>query len=252
MSFHLSFGVAAPFKKITCIVTLCAAFACLSPATLQAQNADGLQDEYKFQMGITYNMTMEKGGRNGKTNQMTMWFAPADYAGFDVGEQKGMAMVYDFKSEVMVTFMEAQKMGMIIDMKKIHKMVADQAALEGRDLKEEEVKITKTGRTENILGYKCAEYSVVSDKSTGNVWVTSELGAGFGNYMKNFSMIMQGNQKGQSNLPNMKGLASGVMLRMETKETSSGDVSRFDATAVNKEGKIIKTAEYKIMKMPGQ
>lgn len=252
MSFHLSFGVAAPFKKITRIVTLCAAFACVLQPTLHAQNANGVQGEYKFQMGITYNMSMEKGGKNGKSNQMTMWFAPADYAGFDMGEQKGMAMVYDFKSEIMVTFMEAQKMGMIIDMKKMRQMVENQASLEGRDVKEEEVKITKTGRTENILGYKCEEYSVVSDKSTGNVWVTSELGAGFGNYMKNFSMIMQGNQKGRSNLPDMKGLAAGVMLRMKTKETGSGDVMTFEATAVNKEGKTIKTAGYNIMKMPGQ
>ena len=252
MNKILTFRVHNPFKKFTTVVALFAGLAALSPSLLKAQNANGLQEEYKFQMGVTYNISSEKNGKNGKTNQMTMWFAPADYAGFDVGEQKGMAMVYDFKTEIMVTFMEAQKMGMVMDMKKMRKMVQNQAELEGRDTKEEDVKVTKTGRTEKILGYSCDEYSVVSDNSTGNVWVTSELGAGFGNYMKNFSMIMQGSQKGNSNLPNMKGLTSGVMLRMITKDAKSGNTSRFEATAINKEGKSIKTAGYNIMKMPGQ
>lgn len=248
----LPFRVYNPFKKFTAVVTLSAGLAALSPSVLQAQNANGLQEEYKFQMGITYDISSDKGGKNGKSNQMTIWFAPADYAGFDVGEQKGMAMVYDFKSEVMVTFMEAQKMGMIIDMKKMRKMVQNQAELEGRDVKEEDVKVTKTGRTEKILGYSCDEYSVVSDNSTGNVWVTGELGAGFANYMKNFSMVMQGSQKGNSNLPNMKGISNGVMLRMVNKDAKSGNTSKFEAVAVNKDGKTIKTAGYNIMKMPGQ
>ncbi len=228
-------------KSLLC----CLALACTG-GILLAQSKS-VPAEYTFKVGVTYEMKMEEG----KTNDMVFWFSNADYSGVGMGEQKGMMMVYDMGRKIMVTFMEAQKMYMVMDMDKMRQKagIAEQDTEEAAKKAAKDIKITKTGKTETILGYKCDQYEVLSKSNRSLIWVTTELGSGFGNLMKNLSLMMRGAAGG---FGEAGGIASGVMLKMEGTDLSTHKSYSLTAKSVNKQGMVIQTAGYRAMNMPGQ
>ena len=218
---------------------------------IYAQENTKLPDEYQFKLGITYEMSSGKNNNFKKGQEMSMWYSEAGYTGIGVGGQTGMFMVYDMKSMKMITLMEAQKMAMIMDMKKMAAQVAAKTGADAKDVAN--TKITKTGKKEKILGYACEQYQISSDKSESLVWITSELGSGFGDYAKSMAMAMGGSKAKKSvGFPDMKGVANGVMLKMEATDASTGEITRIEATSVNKDGKKINVSGYTMMNMPGQ
>ena len=216
-----------------------------------AQESTKLPDEYQFKLGITYEMSSGKNNNFKKTQDINMWYSEAGYTGVGMGSQAAMFMVYDMKSMKMITLMEAQKMAMIMDMKKLAEQAAAKTGASEKDA--DDVKVTKTGITEKILGYTCQQYRITSDKSESLVWVTGELGSGFGNYAQSMSMAMGGGKakKGLA-FPDIKGIANGIMLKMEATDPSTGDVMRMEGAAVNKDGKKINVSGYTVMHLPGQ
>jgi hypothetical protein len=224
----------------------------LFPAeNIYAQEGIKLPDEYQFKLGITYEMSSGKNNNLKKTQDINMWYSEAGYTGVGVGNQAAMFMVYDMKSMKMITLMEAQKMAMIMDMKKMAEQAAAKTGAGEKDAGD--VKITKTGKTEKILGYTCEQYKISSDKSESLVWVTSALGSGFGSYAQSMAMAMGGGKaKKGLGFPDMKGVTNGIMLKMEATDPSTGDVMRMEATSVNKDGKKINVSGYTTMNMPGQ
>jgi hypothetical protein len=118
------------------------------------------------------------------------------------------------------------------------------------DQKAPEVKIRKTGKSENVLGYKCDQYEITSKDSKTLVWITTELGVGYSNLMSSLSMMMK--TGGGLSLPDTKGMTNGVMLKMEGTDLSNNKTIQLVAKSVNKDGMLIKTAGYKGMVMPGQ
>jgi hypothetical protein len=219
--------------------------------TLYAQESTKLPDEYRFKLGITYEISSGKNNNLKKSQDINMWYSEAGYTGVGMGNQTAMFMVYDMKSMKMITLMEAQKMAMTMDMKKIAEQAVAKTGATEKDAGN--VKITKTGKTEKILGYACEQYRISSDKSESLVWVTGELGSGFGNYAQSMAMAMGGGKaKKGLGFPDMKGVANGIMLKMEATDPSTGDVMRMEATSVNKDGKKINISGYTMMNMPGQ
>ncbi len=215
-----------------------------------AQGSTTLPGEFIFRTGISYDIASGKSDNVQKIQGMTLWFAEADYMGIEAGAQKMIFMVYDMKSMKMLTLMEAQKMAMVMDMKKMGQDVA--AAADEKEVPD--VKITKTGVKEDILGYSCDQYKVTSETTTSLVWLTTQLGTDFGNFAKSMGVAMGGMNKNKKtgSFPDLKGMAKGAMLKMEATDTSTGDVTTIKATAVNKDGKTINTSGYKVMSMPGQ
>ncbi|HEX5024315.1 MAG TPA: DUF4412 domain-containing protein [Agriterribacter sp.] len=225
-------------------------FAVICAEESSAQSGAGMPDQFTFKTGITYDITSGKSDDAQKIQDMTLWFAEGDYVGIEMGAQKMMFMVYDLKSMKMLTLMEAQQMAMVMDMKKMGQDVATAAG----EKEVPDVKITKTNIKEDILGYSCDQYKVTSETTESLVWLTTQLGADFGNFAKSMGIAMggmKGNKKTGS-FPDMKGMAKGAMLKVEAKDASTGDMTRIEATAVNKEGKTINTSGYKVMNMPGQ
>ncbi|GAO42551.1 DUF4412 domain-containing protein [Flavihumibacter petaseus] len=200
--------------------------------------------EYIFKLGVAYEM---KSG-DGRTNQMNVWFSNSDYSGIGTGEMKGMTMVYDLGRKIAVTFMEAQKMYMVMDLDKMKQQAeAKQKTETPKSDPAKDVKITKTGKTETILGYKCDQYQVINKTTTMLIWVTAALGSGYSNFLQSLSSM-----KGGFNIPEAKGLGSGVVMKMDVSDTAEKSKLSLLATSVNKDGMVIKTAGYKGMNVPGQ
>ncbi len=177
---------------------------------------------------------------------MGMWFSKGDYTGMESPKQKGFFMVMDLKDQKMITFMTDQKMAMIMDLAKMKQKMQGQVKEENPN----NVKVTKTGKSETILGYKCEQFQVESDDSQSLVWMTTELGSGMGNFAKSLAAMLETGSK-PIRFPSMKGMENGVMLRMESTDKKSGNLSRFEAISVSKDGKIMATSGYKVMAMPG-
>lgn len=83
-------------------------------------------------------------------------------------EQADVNMIIDLDTRKMVTLTnsEGTKMAMTINM--------DAAKFKDSE-DEQEVKFTKTGKTKEILGYTCEEYTYDSKDASGNFWVTDEV-----------------------------------------------------------------------------
>ena len=224
---------------------------CIFYASVFAQSSKALPAEYSFKLGITYELTGGKAGETPRTTTTTFWFSEKDYAGFDLPKQQGMLIVYDLPNKQMLTFMTDKKMVMVMDMGKMEQKIDSiKKQPSGQSKKEAGGKLIKTGKTEMILGYSCDQYQMTSSNSTALIWVTKELGAGFGNFAQGFSQLMKSNPSG-TQMPDMKAMGNGMMLKMESKSTESGSISRLEAKSIHKEGKKISTAGYKIMAIPG-
>ena len=209
---------------------------------------EDMADQYSFDLGITYEMASGKPGKLKNNTQMSMWFSNAEHVGMQAGEQKEMFMIYDMKAMKMITLMEAQKMAMVMDMKKMQERMASQ--VKQQEAAAEDVQITKTGRSEKILGYSSDEYKITSKEGENLVWITKELGQGMGNFSKSFSSMMNSNPKSKK-VSGMDKMEEGVMLRMEFTSNNGKDASKFEAKEVHKDGKTVSTAGYQVMKMPG-
>lgn len=242
-------------KKIIPLLKFCCAcfiiitsLVALSSYKVYAQ--DGT--DFKFKLGITYNISS---GDNDKQHKLAMWFSDGDYSGMEPTESKSAVfIVFDMKNMKMLTIMEAQKMVMSIDLAKFQQQYQQK---QGADENKAAPKatITKTGVTEKILGYNCDQYKITSEKNESLIWVTSELGSGFGNFSKSIMMALNsGRGQGGSNtsLPDTQGAANGVMLKMVATDLSNNKVTTLEATEVNKDGKELNTTGYRVMAMPGQ
>ncbi|MBL7768019.1 MAG: DUF4412 domain-containing protein [Flavipsychrobacter sp.] len=208
--------------------------------------AQSLPENYEFALGVTYEMSSGKNGNLKKGEQMGMWFSNQPYTGMESPRQKGFFMVMDLKDQKLVTLMTDQKMAMVMDLKKMQEKMKGQVKEENPS----DVKISKTGKSETILGYKCDQYLIETADGQSLVWITTELGSGMGNLAKSLSSMLSSGPKPMG-LPSMKGIENGVLLKLESTDKKSGNNTRLEAVNVNKDGKKFPTSGYNVMAMPG-
>ncbi len=220
-------------------------FQFIIPVTVHAQ--DDLKGEYTFDLGITYAVSSGKENKMKNNENFTMWFTKGDYAGMEVNKQEGFFMIYDLADGKMITLMNEQKTAMVMNMKKMMEQAAQSMDSMKRD---NDVEITKTGKSDNILGYHCDQYNVKAKDAESMIWITNELGEPSTGFSKSFAIMMAGNRKGKAGGPSTR-MPLGVMLRMES-TTKKGDKSTMEATEIHKDGKTISTSGFQVMKMPGQ
>jgi hypothetical protein len=101
--------------------------------------------------------------------------------------RKETSTLVDFVNESMITFDENKKTAMAMNSGWASR-IADKQAAENDD-----VTVTKTGQTKQILGYTCDEY-VIQGKTKTICWVTSETGL---DYSKTMAAIAR-------SMPNIK------------------------------------------------
>lgn len=87
------------------------------------------------------------------------------------GQEAG-AMILDVPARQLTLLMESERMYMVMPLPEARPGIAGPDDAEGR--------LAKTGRTREILGYACEEYTVEENGEVTSLWVTADLGTFFG------------------------------------------------------------------------
>lgn len=146
-----------------------------------------IRDTYTFSYSLVYQLDTGK-----ESMALEYLLEPeADYfANKMVDKQTEQLMVYDFKKNAMVMFMENgdQKMAMKMKMPNAKKMQKKFGKKIIPDEKDEEVDIVPIkGKT--ILGYQCDGYQVTSKDGVGQFWVTNEAPVTINEVFANFKSL---------------------------------------------------------------
>jgi len=143
---------------------------------------------------------------------------------------KSFSTIMDMKKLEMMMLMPEQKMYMVMPMKQTLEKAAAMSEAKDPD-------ITKTGRTETILGYKCDEYVTKDKNSTTEIWVAEGLGAfmglgenGGGGGMG--AMFGGGKKKGASGWEEKFKGKPGFPLRVISRDNKSKETFRMEATKI--------------------
>lgn len=218
----------------------------LALASQTAVFAQNLPASYDFGLGITYEMKSGKEGQVKAGEKIGVWFAKGDYTGIESARQKGFFMVMDLQQQKMVTFMKDQKMAMVMDLNKLKDKMKGQVPDENQPAPS----IKKTGKTATILGYSCQEYLAETEQHKTLVWITTQLGDGMGNFAKTLATVLQ-TGPGKLQMPSLKGIENGVILKVLSTDKKSGNISGMEAVEVKKEALKQPTTGYNVMAMPG-
>jgi len=224
---------------------------CFYSAGALAQASARLADSYHFKIGITYEVSQGNKDKPKKGTEMNIWLSDEHYTGVNPGGKAAMFMIYDLKAQKMFTLMEEQKMAMVMDVQKMMEQMAGEANTNAEG--ESNIKISKTGKSEKILNYNCDQFLIENRENKSLVWITKELGSGFGNYIQSIAMSMQKNKGSQKNrtIPAFGEMVDGVLLKLESSDGSKGEITRLEAIAVHPEGKSINTDGYKVLSLGG-
>ncbi|WP_166967524.1 DUF4412 domain-containing protein [Yeosuana marina] len=160
-----------------------------------------------------------------------------DYLASSVPDKNGnedVITVMDLSRKTMYMFMENKgdksQMSMSLDLEEI----ADDAH------EETNVKVTPTGKTKTILGYKCEEYKVVGNDLNGTIWVAPNADISFS---KSFYNIKAKKGMDQSWMK----MINGLTLQMDMVDTSNRKPQNINMTciALEKLKLNIHTSDYK-------
>src|SRR5690606_21156077 len=196
-------------------------------------NAAPPADTYTFKLGVTYLITTSN--KKDKPQNITMWISDKDYVGMNIAAQKSMFMVMD--GGRMIAFMEDKKTYMSLGAGMTDALMKEAGKQTGEDI-DPNVKFEKTG-TETLLGYTCDVYRITTTDGVSKVWIAPSIEVS--GFMKSFAAMSR-----NSKIP-VNGPASGMMLKMESKDTKSGDTFTMTATELHKTPKTLKTSDYKSM-----
>jgi outer membrane lipoprotein-sorting protein len=162
--------------------------------------------------------------RGGSDQPMTMqYFVKGHKMRTEIQGKEGMTGggIFDWQTHEMIILMDKQKMYMVSEL--------DPAKMAyGKD---HHFKITKTGETQDILGYTCREYDYESDNGNGKVWLASGIGSWWGT-----EMAAQANKLP----PDQRAMVSMVVaqklfpMKTETMDKSGNAKSEMEVTKVDK------------------
>ena len=201
------------FNLFVAAVILTALFAVSFPTILQSQTFEGV---------VEFTVTGDQG------TMPMIYMMKGDNVRVEMEGRPGMkaAFLIDAKENKSVMLMEQMKMYM--------EMPAPPAADSGKPKPE----ITKTGKTQKILGYNCQQFLIKDGELQSEVWVTKELGT--------FQMFKMGSRERNSNAEawqKMVGSEGGFPLLATTKE---GDTQTSKMVATKIEKKSLDDALFKI------
>jgi hypothetical protein len=119
-------------------------------------------------------------------------------------------MIMDFEREAMFTFMENGgekiRMAMSLPMASAY----DQASNESN------TKVTATGKSKTIMGYKCLEYEMTGTDMNGTMWITKDVTARFPTSFYGMKQDKKSNNGSQAWMKDM----NGWLMQMEMTDTS--------------------------------
>ena len=160
-----------------------------------------------------------------------------DYIASTVPDKNGnedVISVMDLSRKTIYMFMESKgdksQMGMNLNLEE----VADDA------MEQTDVKVTPTGNTKTILGYKCEEYKVVGNDLNGTIWVAPNADISFSKSFYNIKAKKGMNQSWMK-------MINGLTLQMDMVDTSNRKPQNISMTciALEKLKLNIHTSDYK-------
>jgi len=193
------------------------------------------QASYTFTSSVTY--SMESAKKPGESQTINYNFGDQVIKMEAVGQL--MSSIIDSKNGVMIMLNEKEKTAMVMSTKAMEAAMKQQQMNQGE---KPEAKITKTGRTKTILGYKCEEVLIESDKKT-EVWITKDAGIDVSNTFANM------NKTSPSQIPNEAFTEGGMLMEMNGYDAAGKLEMHMIATALSKESKTINIGAYKITKL---
>ncbi|MFT4022589.1 MAG: DUF4412 domain-containing protein [Flavihumibacter sp.] len=216
-------------------------FCVLLACTIVQLPAQSVPAEYKFKIGITYDVSA-----SGRNSQMTSWYSGGATMAMSAGSKNDMFIVYDISSNQAVTFMPAQKMYMTMDMDKMKQRMAKMGKTSGAP---KDYKISKTGKTDTIAGYACEQWLISTNESKSLVWVSNDVGIDGVSFEENIATLFQA-MPGTAGFPALNGV-KGVMLKLATTSLKDNKTVSVEARSINRDGLVFKTEGFKGMAMPG-
>ncbi len=212
-----------------------------APASAPAESASPAETEpsgdyqasYTFTSSVSYKIESTKNPGESQVIQ------------YDFGDQvikmsatPDMSSIIDSKNGVMIMLNNKEKTAMVMSTKAIEAAMKQQMSQGEKPA----AKITKTGRTKTILGYKCEEMLIESDKKT-EVWITKDAGIDVSNTFANM------NKTSQSQIPNEAFTEGGMLMEMTGYDTAGKMEVHMLITALSKESKSVNIGSYKITKL---
>lgn len=213
-----------------------------APASAPAESASPAETEpsgdyqasYTFTSSVSYKIESAK---NPGESQVI------DY---DFGDQvikmaatPDMSSIIDSKNGVMIVLNNKEKTAMVMSTNAMEAAMKQQQVNQGN---KPAAKITRTGRTKTILGYKCEEMLIETDKKT-EVWITKDAGIDVSNTFANM------NKTSPSQIPNEAFTEGGMLMEMTGYDTAGKMEVHMLITALSKESKIVNIGSYKITKL---
>ncbi|AEA42079.1 DUF4412 domain-containing protein [Fluviicola taffensis] len=195
------------------------------------------QASYTFSSTVTYQMENLK--KAGEVQEVT----------YNFGEQvikmqpknQDMSSVIDSKNGVMILLNDKDKTATVMSTKMMEMAMQQQNMSQGSTDKPAS-KVTKTGRTKTILGYKCEEVIIESEGKKTETWITRETGVDAGNI---FSKMARGSVQ----VPNEAFNGGGMLMEMTAFDAEGKAETKMTMTAFSKESKIVNIGAYKITKL---
>ena len=212
-----------------------------------------MEATYEFNTRVTYQMEFSSKD-NSSIVDYGMWFSENEnYMGTQVknirSKEKNqqdmpasMLSVIDEKNQIMIIFMEDQKMAQVISMEKIKEISEEENEEENTNTDFGGLK--KTGQTKKILGYTCEEFVAVNDENNFSIWITDELELFQKNMFYSINESLGGNT-----FKDIPKDAKGFMMEMHFENLVNGEKGKMIVTEINKQSKSINTGEYQYMNL---
>ena len=205
-----------------------------SAAPVEMEPSGDYQASYTFTSSVSYKIESAK---NPGESQVIS---------YDFGDQvikmsatPDMSSIIDSKNGVMIMLNNKEKTAMVMSTKAMEAAMKQQQMSQGE---KPAAKITKTGRTKTILGYKCEEMLIETDKKT-EVWITKDAGIDVSNTFANM------NKTSQSQIPNEAFTEGGMLMEMTGYDAAGKMEVHMLITALSKESKSVNIGSYKITKL---
>lgn len=150
-----------------------------------------------------------------------------------------MSIITDSKNAVMIMLNHKEKTATVMSTKMMEAAMKQQTS--NQNAEKPAAKITKTGKTKMILGYKCEEIIIESTVKI-EVWVTTETGIDISNAFVNMAKTTMGQ------IPD-EAFSGGVLMEMTSYNPEGKAEAHMLMTALSKETKTVNIGTYKITKL---
>lgn len=202
-----------------------------------SESSGDYQASYAFSSSVTYKIENLK--KSGEVQEINYCFG--DQVIRMEPKNQDMSTIIDSKNGVMIMLNNKEKTATVMSTKMMEMAMQQQAM--GQSADKPAAKVTKTGRTKTILGYKCEEYLIESDNKKTEVWVTQETGIDVSNTFGNMMKTSMGQ------VPSEAFSEGGMLMEMTGYDAAGKAEVKMQITALSKEAKTVNIGAYKITKL---